>query len=104
MSDDVVEWHTWSGTRHKFGPAQSRSHSFGRTTYRRSLCGGRHYADEEFQSRVKERRRCSRCFPPVAVEEIDALAALIHEVDGSHSLGAGALAEALHARGVRCSS
>lgn len=33
--------------------------------------------------------------------QIEALAALIREVDGKHSLGAGALAEALVDRGVR---
>lgn len=33
--------------------------------------------------------------------QIEALAALIREVDGEHSLGAAALAEALVARGVR---
>ncbi|MUM03405.1 hypothetical protein B5P44_01035 [Mycobacterium sp. CBMA 213] len=34
------------------------------------------------------------------VDEINALAALIHEIDGNHTLGAAALAEALVDRGV----
>jgi hypothetical protein len=99
MSDDVVEWHTWSGTRHKFGPAYSFE-----GFYRDALCNTSIVADVSAQKHRPERRRCKRCFPVSDSAEIDALAALIREVDGNHDLGAGALAEALHARGVRCSS
>jgi hypothetical protein len=102
-SEDVVEMHTWSGTRHKFGPSVAAGGWRRGEWYRKALCNDSIATDARAQER-RETKRCVRCFPPVPAAEIDRLAALIRTVDGSHSLGAGALAEALHERGVRVSS
>jgi hypothetical protein len=63
--DEVVEWHTWSGRRHRFGaeePAVNRwSHPYRRAACNRAIC-----AEAWFQDKQPEIRSCKRCFPPVA--------------------------------------
>lgn len=64
------------------------------------LAPARQFGDTE-ADRVEIHRRNLARIAEARTEDVARLAALIREVDGDHSLGAAALAEALIDRGVR---
>lgn len=60
--DDEVQWHTWSGRRHKFGPLIESVGRWAKPT-RVARCNTSISTDEATQGLIDQTSVCKRCFP-----------------------------------------